>query len=157
MLVLGDETMSIPTDVEPAPDNNHELAVPDEATYYQLQGGKSAAQYYVNPPGVPVDRACRWGDPSEPTGNWAPTILNVGWDDGRVWLSIFPNRPTQTSAQLPYTIRLVGNNQSDNCQYKNGQYCSGANYENCNQDQGCTISAPGGGEMVFSLLPADSR
>lgn len=75
--------MLIPTLVEEL----STLAVPG-STYWC----ETAAQYYVNAPGVGVDEACVWGSSSNPVGNWSPytagantasngdTYLKIGWN-----------------------------------------------------------------------------
>lgn len=108
-------------------------------------GKITSAQYYVNPKGVSVEKACQWGSPAEDVGNYAPMNLGVGYSNGAAWLSIFQNMPT-TDAKLDYTVELVGDDGGfDNfvgkCKYSNGQYCSGDDYENCSSSgAGCTVS-----------------
>ncbi|KAF7717506.1 Beta-glucosidase (SUN family) [Penicillium ucsense] len=79
----GNEAMLIPTLVEEL----STLAVP--GTSYWCE---TAAQYYVNAPGVTVEEACVWGSSSNPVGNWSPftagantvsngdTYLKIGWN-----------------------------------------------------------------------------
>ncbi|KAF2397785.1 SUN-domain-containing protein, partial [Trichodelitschia bisporula] len=126
----GDENMSIPVDAQPG--SKKKLACPDSATYYRWQNKGTSAQYYLNLPGYSVDKACRWGKPGDDFGNWAPANLGVGWTDGRAWLSVFANHPTQTQVTLPYTVEIVGGNTK--CRYKNGQYCGGDNYSTCSTE-----------------------
>ena len=115
------------------------LTCPDGANYYTWGKLPTSAQYYVNPAGVSVQDACQWGSPSNPWGNYAPMNIGVGWSNGAAWLSIFGNAPT-TTAQLKYTVELQGDGMSGTCKYSNGEYCSGANYENCSPTKGCTVS-----------------
>lgn len=75
--------MLIPTLVEEL----STLAVP--GTSYWCE---TAAQYYVNAPGVAVEEACIWGTSANPVGNWSPytagantvsngdTYLKIGWN-----------------------------------------------------------------------------
>jgi len=130
-------------DAQPGTTNN--LTCPEGDNYYQWQGLKTSAQYYVNPAGVAVQQACQWGSPEKPYGNYAPLNLGVGYSAGNAWLSIFQNQPT-TNAKLDFTVELVGDNGGyDNlvgrCKYENGKYCNGDNYENCSPTgNGCTVS-----------------
>lgn len=138
----GTEGETIPLDATPGSTQN--LTCPDANNYYNWQGGKTSAQYYVNPAGVSVADGCQWGSSANPWGNFAPLNLGVGYSGGNAWLSMFQNLPT-TNQKLDFTIELVGDNgQFDNmsgkCKYQNGQYCSGDNYENCNSGTGCTVS-----------------
>jgi hypothetical protein len=131
--------MSIPVNVNPG--ETKQLACPDSANYYKWLGQGTSAQYYINMPGYSVEKACVWGDFGDDFGNWAPGNLGVGWSNGRAWLSIAANHPTQTAVTLPYTIELVGGDTK--CKYSNGQYCTGNNYEQCSTE-GCTVSAADG-------------
>jgi SUN family beta-glucosidase len=115
-----------------------ELACPDGDDYYKKGNSPTSAQYYVNPKGVPIEKACQWGSPGEDVGNYAPLNIGVGWMGGKGWLSIFQNAPT-TDAKLDFTVELVGDDMNGKCRYQNGQYCSGDNYENCNTVAGCTV------------------
>ncbi|KAK7548443.1 hypothetical protein IWX49DRAFT_231806 [Phyllosticta citricarpa] len=144
----GTEAMTIPIDTKPG--HEYPLACPDGANYYQHQGSSTSAQYYVNSMDVAVEDACVWSNGDQPVGNWAPLNLGVGYKDGRAWLAIFQNKPT-TYARLNFTVELVGDNMSGRCKYSNGQYCSGENYDDCNENDGCTVSVSGGDvAFVFS-------
>jgi hypothetical protein len=132
--------MSIPVDAQPG--STHQLACPDAATYYRWQGKGTSAQYYINLPGYSVDQACVWGNQGDNYGNFAPANLGVGFSNGRAWLSIAQNLPTQPNVVLPYTVEIRGDTISDTCRYQNGRYCSGPNYSTCST--GCTVSASGG-------------
>lgn len=79
----GNEAMLIPTLVEDVAT----LAVPGESYWCA-----TAAQYYVNAPGVPAEIGCVWGTSSNPIGNWSPytvgantvadgsTYVKLGWN-----------------------------------------------------------------------------
>jgi len=133
----GTEGETVPLDAQPGTTQN--LTMPSSEDYYQWQGKGTSAQYYVNPAGTSVSDGCQWGSPNGNLGNYAPLNLGVGYSNGMAWLSIFQNAPT-TNAKLDFTIELVGDNMIGNCKYSNGQYCSGANYENCSPTTGCTVS-----------------
>ena len=83
-------------------------------------------------------------------GDWAPTVLGVGRDVfGLTWLSIsttIDNKPIDYQP-LDYDVELVpvpsNGVLSGKCKLRRGKYCSGDNYENCN-DTGCTVSIFGG-------------
>lgn len=134
----GTEGETVPLNA--APGQTEQLTCPDANNYYNWEGGKTSAQYYVNPAGVSVSDACQWGSPSKPWGNYAPMNIGAGYSNGAAWLSMFANYPTQQNAHLDYTVEIVGDNMSGKCRYKNGQYCSGDNYDNCNSREGCTVS-----------------
>ena len=80
-------------------------------------------------------------------GNWAPANLGVGFNDGRAWISIFQNLPTQKYVKLPYTVEIVGG--SSKCKYQNGVYYTGDDYATTS-DVGCTVSADSG-ELTYIL------
>lgn len=79
----GNEAMIIPTLVEEV----STLAVP--GTSYWCE---TAAQYYINAPGVSVEEGCVWGTNAKPVGNWSPytaggntaadgtTYMKIGWN-----------------------------------------------------------------------------
>ncbi|KAJ5167139.1 uncharacterized protein N7482_005920 [Penicillium canariense] len=79
----GNEAMLIPTLVEEL----STLAVPGMSYWCE-----TAAQYYVNAPGVTIEEACVWGTNANPVGNWSPytagantvsngdTYLKIGWN-----------------------------------------------------------------------------
>lgn len=141
----GTESETVPVDVQPGQTSN--LTCPEADNYYTWQGGKTSAQYYVNPAGVAVKDACQWGTPDKPWGNYAPMNLGVGYSNGAAWLSIFQNAPT-TDAKLEFCVEIVGDGISGSCKYENGQYCSGTS---CSSTTGCTVSLSSGtATYVFS-------
>jgi hypothetical protein len=133
----GTESETIP--VNAGPGETQPLACPDASNYYTWQGAHTSAQYYVNPAGVSQQDACQWGSPGNPWGNYAPLNLGVGYSDGAAWLSIFQNSPT-TDAKLDFSVEIQGDGISGTCKYSNGQYCGGANYNDCSSTTGCTVS-----------------
>ena len=122
------------------PDSTNPLTCPDAATYFQHDGDPTSAQYYINNQGVALQSACIWGTDGSDMGNWAPSYLGVGQDmSGKTWLSISStaqNDPVSYSP-LNFTIKIAGH-VSGNCGLSDGKYCSGDNYEHCNE-QGCTV------------------
>ena len=73
-------------------------------------------------------------------GNWAPSYLGVGQDIyGKTWLAISSTSQNDPSNYKPlnYTVEIVGNT-SGKCKLSRGRYCSGNEYDDCN-DQGCTV------------------
>jgi len=64
----GDEAMVIPTDITGV----KTIAVPD-ISYWD----KTAAHYYINPPGVSGSEGCIWGTASKPIGNWSPYVAGA--------------------------------------------------------------------------------
>lgn len=70
----GNEEMLIPTNVGSG--SSQVLAVP--GTEYWA---KTAAHYYINPPGVSTSDGCVWGSTAHPWGNWAPYVAGANMDD----------------------------------------------------------------------------
>ena len=123
------------------PDSTNPLTCPDASTYYSHDGDPTSAQYYINNQGVAVQSACTWGTDGSDMGNWAPSYLGVGQDiSGKTWLSISSTAQNEPSSYTPlnYTVSIEGDT-SGNCKLCSGKYCSGDNYDDCN-DQGCTVS-----------------
>ncbi|EME49767.1 hypothetical protein DOTSEDRAFT_68521 [Dothistroma septosporum NZE10] len=144
----GTESETVPVDVPGGGQSN--LTCPDADNYYKWQGGKTSAQYYVNPAGVSVEDGCQWGQSGNPWGNFAPLNLGVGYSNGAAWLSIMQNAPT-TDAKLDFCVEIIGDGVSGTCKYSNGQYCGGANYDDCSSTTGCTVSLSSGtATFVFS-------
>ena len=84
-------------------------------------------------------------------GNWAPTVLGVGRDVfGKTWLSIsttIDNNPKDYQP-LDYNVELLadkGGALSGKCKLIRGKYCSGDQYQDCN-DRGCTVCLFGASE-----------
>ena len=134
----GTESETVPLDASAGSTNP--LTCPDANNYYNWQGAHTSAQYYVNPAGVSVQDGCQWGSSGNPWGNYAPLNLGVGYSNGAAWLSIFQNSPT-TDAKLDFSVEIQGDNMSGTCKYQNGQYCGGANYDDCSSTTGCTVSS----------------
>lgn len=132
----GTEGETVPLDSRPG--STTPLTCPDASNYYNWQGAHTSAQYYVNPAGVSVQDGCQWGSDANPWGNYAPLNLGVGYSNGAAWLSIFQNSPT-TNAKLDFAVEIVGDGISGTCKYSNGQYCGGANYDDCSSTTGCTV------------------
>lgn len=133
----GTESETVPVNAMPGSTAN--LTCPDADNYYKWQGGSTSAQYYVNPAGVAVEDGCQWGTDANPWGNFAPMNIGVGYSNGAAWLSIFQNAPT-TDAKLDFCVEIKGDGVSGTCKYSNGQYCGGANYDDCSTTKGCTVS-----------------
>ncbi|XBW38007.1 hypothetical protein QEN19_003592 [Hanseniaspora menglaensis] len=70
----GNEEMLIPTNIDGG--DTQVLAVP--GTEYWA---KTAAHFYVNPPGVSTSDACFWGSTANPWGNWSPYVAGANMDD----------------------------------------------------------------------------
>ncbi|KAK0715030.1 hypothetical protein B0H67DRAFT_644825 [Lasiosphaeris hirsuta] len=93
----GDEAMVIPTDVM----GTTTIAVPG-ISYWD----KTAAHYYINPPGVSASKGCIWGVESEPIGNWSPyvagantvangdTYVKIAWNPMFVGGALKKNKPS---------------------------------------------------------------
>ncbi|KAF8455253.1 hypothetical protein BDZ91DRAFT_538891 [Kalaharituber pfeilii] len=76
----GNEAMLIPTVVA----STGILAVPDTSYWC-----KTAAHYYINPPGVSVADGCIWGSKDKPHGNWTPYVAGANeLDNGETFVKI---------------------------------------------------------------------
>ncbi|KAL8841488.1 MAG: hypothetical protein Q9170_000871 [Blastenia crenularia] len=136
----GTEDETVPLNTQPGSESP--LTCPDSSTYFKHNGDPTTAQYYVNNRGVSVEEACSWNADGSGKGNWAPTYFGVGQDmNGKTWLSISSTKQNNPKSYSPldYVAEIVGDNLSGKCRLKNGQYCSGDNYDDCN-DTGCTVS-----------------
>jgi hypothetical protein len=123
------------------PGQTYELTCPDANTYYQWKSPSgqvlpTSAQYYINPQGLPPSKACTWGDAGSNCGNWAPVNAGVGKGaDGNIYISLFPNTPTNPDGTLDYSIAITGD-VSGKCSYSGGTYfMNGAK-----SATGCTVS-----------------
>ncbi|KAF2181962.1 glycoside hydrolase family 132 protein [Zopfia rhizophila CBS 207.26] len=140
------------------------LACLDRNKYFQARKDITAnsgveptsGQYYVNKKGVAEKDACVWGDRSKPQGNWAPLNLGASYnpDEGKVYISLFQNFPT-TMEKLDFAVEIVSDDIDGGMKLKyfpdRNQYCSGADYSNCNRIKGHTIAA-NRGAIVTVLL-----
>ncbi|KAJ5987521.1 hypothetical protein N7451_011886 [Penicillium sp. IBT 35674x] len=76
----GNEAMLIPTLVEEL----ETLAVPGMSYWCS-----TAAQYYINAPGVSVEEGCVWGTNANPVGNWSPYTAGANTDgEGNTYVKI---------------------------------------------------------------------
>lgn len=112
------------------------LTCPDGQKYFHWEGKTTSAQYYVNPKGVSTEKGCKWGDGSEPIGNWAPLNMGIGENNGK-WLSLFQNSPT-TNKKLDFNVKIEGDHLSGSCKYEDGSFIS----ESGTNDSGCTVRLP---------------
>lgn len=145
----GNEAMLIPTIVG----STATLAVPDTSYWC-----KTAAHYYINPPGVSATDGCIWGSKEKPHGNWTPyvaganeldsgeTFVKIGWNP----IYIEPDVPFRTE-RPDYGIRIEcdGNCGGLPCEIdpaihdvnevsqQKGAGAGGANF--------CVVSVPKGG------------
>ncbi|KAL8720558.1 MAG: hypothetical protein Q9225_002604 [Loekoesia sp. 1 TL-2023] len=150
----GTEDETVPLNTQPGSENP--LTCPDSSTYFKHNGDPTTAQYYVNNRGVPVHEACSWNTDGSGKGNWAPTYFGVGQDmNGKTWLSISSTKQNNPKSYSPldYVAEIVGDNLSGKCRLKNGKYCSGDNYDDCN-DTGCTVELMSG-EATYVLTECD--
>ncbi|KAI4183310.1 MAG: hypothetical protein L6R41_005467 [Letrouitia leprolyta] len=150
----GTEDETVPLDTQP--DSENPLTCPDSSTYFKHNGDPTTAQYYVNNRGVPVHEACQWNADGSGKGNWAPTYFGVGQDmNGKTWLSISSTKQNNPKSYSPldYVAEIVGDDLSGKCRLKNGKYCSGNNYDDCN-DSGCTVELMSG-EATYVLTECD--
>ncbi|KAM3066001.1 Sperm-associated antigen 4 protein [Clarireedia jacksonii] len=122
-----------------------ELTCPDGASYYSWEGLPTSAQYYINPLGYSTADACIWGTAGGNLGNWAPVNAGVGKGvDGTIWLSLIPNKPTNTYGKLDFTITIKGD-VTGKCSYSSGTY-----YNNgVESPTGCTVAVKAGGTATY--------
>ena len=132
----GTENMDIPTFVEAGA--TQPLTVVDQDSYYQWQGQKTSAQYYVNNAGVSVEDGCVWGTEGSGIGNWAPLNFGAGSTGGISYLSLIPNPNNRTP--LNFNVKIVAADANSvvngECYYENGSYSSGSD--------GCTVAVTSG-------------
>ena len=135
----GTENMVVPLDTQPG--LTSPLTCPDARSYFRHEGSSTTAQYYINNQGVPLEKACIWNSAGSHMGNWAPSFLGVGEDiSGRTYLAIASTAQKDATDYIPlnYSIEITGD-ISGRCKLVDGLYCSGDDYETCN-DYGCTVS-----------------
>ncbi|OQE40142.1 hypothetical protein PENCOP_c006G03290 [Penicillium coprophilum] len=135
----GTESETVPLSASPG--TVHDLTCPNGDDYFFWEGKVTSAQYYVNPKGVSTEKACQWGDGTEPIGNWAPINLGVGYTKNGKFLSIFPNTPT-TNKPLDFNVKLEGDNLSDECRYEDGKFYDSKGPISGNS--GCTVGVTSG-------------
>ncbi|PNS16582.1 hypothetical protein CAC42_82 [Sphaceloma murrayae] len=135
----GTESETVPVSVSPG--GTSQLTCPDTSNYYKWLGQPTSAQYYVNPKGVGVQDACKWGNGGN-TGNWAPLNLGAGYSNGIAFISMLPNKPT-TDEVLDFKVTLSGGDMGQTCVYANGQFTSDV-ISGGSSDAGCTISSTSG-------------
>ncbi|KAJ2970625.1 hypothetical protein NQ176_g8097 [Zarea fungicola] len=120
----GDESMTDATWA--APGAKVPVWNPNQSSYFKWKDMKTSAQYYINPAGVPVEKACIWGSAASTpnTGNWAAVNLGVGMDDnGITYISLFLNKPT-SNAQPDFNMEVLGGNSP--CGFKDGAWIGGS-------------------------------
>lgn len=138
----GSEAETIPLGARPG--STYPLTSPVSSEYFQWTAPGTttllgtSAQYYFNPKGVLPHEACKWDSNTTPknTGNWAPVNAGAGKGaDGLVYVSLFPNHPTNMDGVLDYDIVITGN-VAANCAYKGGQFYTNGKLT----PDGCTVS-----------------
>lgn len=138
----GSENMVIPTVVDGG--DSQPISVVDEDTYYQWQGKKTSAQYYINNAGVSAEDGCIWGTSGSDVGNWAPLVLGAGSTNGETYLSLIPNPNSNQAAN--FNVKIVasdGANVQGSCAYEDGSFTGDGS-------DGCTVSVlSGSAEFAF--------
>lgn len=139
----GTENMVIPTIVEAGEEDY--LTTVDEDSYFEWQGLKTSAQYYVNNAGVSQEDGCIWGTSGSGVGNWAPLNFGAGYTDGIAYLSLIPNPNNYDAAN--FNVKIVAYDDdsvvSGECVYENGSY-------NGDGSDGCTVGVTSGkAKFVF--------
>ncbi|CAI1554076.1 hypothetical protein SEUBUCD646_0K02590 [Saccharomyces eubayanus] len=132
----GSENMVVPTVVGAG--STEPINVIKEDSYYQWQGKKTSAQYYVNNAGVSVEDGCIWGTDGSGVGNWAPVVLGAGYTNGITYLSIIPNPNNKEAPNFNVKIEATsGSTINGACSYENGVYTGSGS-------DGCTVSVTSG-------------
>ncbi|EHN01394.1 Uth1p [Saccharomyces cerevisiae x Saccharomyces kudriavzevii VIN7] len=132
----GSENMVVPTIVDAG--STQPINVIKEDSYYQWQGKKTSAQYYVNNAGVSESDGCIWGTEGSGVGNWAPVVLGAGYTNGITYLSIIPNPNNKEAPNFNIKIEATeGSTINGACSYENGVYTGSGS-------DGCTVSVTSG-------------
>ncbi|QPG73825.1 hypothetical protein FOA43_001140 [Brettanomyces nanus] len=141
----GTENMVIPTVVDGG--SEAILSVVDEDSYYQWEGKKTSAQFYVNNAGVSVEDGCIWGTSGSGVGNWAPLNFGAGATGGITYLSLIPN-PNNLDAPN-YNVKIVAYDSSSSlngdCVYEDGVY-------NGDGSDGCTVALTSGKANLVGMV-----
>jgi len=127
----GSENMVVP--LYSTPGSTLELTCPKTESAYKWRGGKTSAQYYVNPQGTSLEDGCVWGDPNGDLGNWSPINFGASTDNGIAYLGMFQNQ--LNPRPLNFNVRIVGGPGSKvlgNCKYEDGKFQGdGATADGC--------------------------
>ena len=124
------------------------LTCQDQSTYYQWQGKKTSTQLYINSIGVSQQDACQWGAPGSNMGNWAPVNAGCGRDElGNIYLSIFPNTPTNPSVDFNGRIEITGD-VTVKCELINNVFYQDGTV----MPNGCTVSFFRHSQFTFQQL-----
>lgn len=66
----------------------------------------TTSSFYINPPGVDSNVACKWGSSSNPFGNWSPYVAGANTDkDGQTYLKLGWN-PIYLQPSTPFCDTL---------------------------------------------------
>lgn len=136
----GSENMVLPTIVESG--SSSPLTVIDEDKYFQWQGKKTSAQFYVNNAGVSVEDGCVWGTSSKGVGNYAPLVIGAGYTDGKAYISLIPNPNNKNAANFNVDIEASdGSTIVGDCSYSGGSFSG-------DSDDGCTVTITSGTAVI---------
>ena len=141
----GNEEMLIPTNVDAG--SSQVIAVP--GTEYWA---KTAAHYYINPPGVSTSEGCVWGSTANPWGNWSPYVAGANMDDsGSTYVKIGWN-PVYFEDSSPYKDTKPSFGISITCSEGDceGLPCSIDPSKNGLNE----VTGPGGSESNFCVVTA---
>lgn len=135
----GSENMVVPTELEGG--STLPLSVVNEDNYFEWQGKKTSAQYYVNNAGVSKEDGCIWGTAGSGVGNWAPLVIGSGYTNGLTYLSLIPNPNNNSPANYNVKIEAAsGGSINGECKYENGQLSS---------PDGCTVTVTSGSANII--------
>ncbi|KAJ5624832.1 hypothetical protein N7510_001141 [Penicillium lagena] len=148
----GNEAMLIPTLVEDVAT----LAVPGESYWCG-----TAAQYYVNAPGVPAEIGCVWGTSSNPIGNWSPYTVGANTvADGSTYVKLGWN-PIYLQPSTPFRSVMPDWGISIECE---GDGCNGipcsidpSVITTVNDMLGDAVTGAGGATGCTVYVPAGSK
>lgn len=147
----GNEAMLIPTEVW----GTAYLANP--GTDYWC---KTAAHYYINPPGVKAVDACVWGTNAKDVGNWSPYVAGTNTDDsGQTFIKLGWN-PIYLEPTTPFRNEMPNWGVRIECPDGkcNGLPCEINPQENTvNTMKGSKSSGAGGGAFCVVTVPKGSE
>ncbi|MCJ1398216.1 hypothetical protein MMC11_001413 [Xylographa trunciseda] len=145
----GNEAMLIPTSIE---DEIVQLAIP--TTSYWC---KTAAHFYINPPGIDTDTACVWGTNQNDYGNWSPYVAGGNTDQNGntfiklAWNPIYLEPATPFKNVMPtWGVEIVCNGPG--C---NGLPCAiDPSQNSINEMVGSNTAGAGGGNFCVVTVPS---
>lgn len=120
---------------------------------------KTAAHFYINPPGISAAEACVWGTNQQDVGNWSPYVAGTNTDDsGETFIKLGWN-PIYLEPTTPFRTKMPDWGVRIECPDGkcNGLPCEINPSENAvNQMKGSTSNGAGGGAFCVVTVPKGS-